>query len=63
VKYPWRLAIGADSWIGEAVALVGSVVITSIPGFEMHAGASARLARTRMFRIREKHTGEELTWS
>jgi len=129
VKYPWRLTIGADSWIGEdcwidnlehvtigsnaclsqgaylctanhdwsdsafglvvkpitigdgawigamsvigpgvvlgecAVALVGSVVTSSIPAFEMHAGAPARLTRTRKFRIREKHTDEELTWS
>ena len=129
VKYPWRLTVGADSWIGEdcwidnleqvtigsnaclsqgaylctgnhdwsdsafglmtkpitigdgawigamsvigpgvvlgqcAVALVGSVVTSSIPAFEMHAGAPARLTRTRKFRTREKHTDEELTWS
>jgi putative colanic acid biosynthesis acetyltransferase WcaF len=128
VKYPWRLAVGADSWIGEdcwidnleqvtignnaclsqgaylctgnhdwsdsafglmtkpitigdgawigamsvigpgvvlgqcAVAFVGSVVTSSIPAFEMHAGAPARLTRTRKFRIREQHTAEELTW-
>jgi putative colanic acid biosynthesis acetyltransferase WcaF len=129
VKYPWRLVIGANSWIGEdcwidnldqvtigrnaclsqgaylctgnhdwsdsafglmtkpitigdgawigamsvigpgvvlgecAVALVGSVVTSSIPPFEMHAGAPSRLTKTRRFRASEKHTSEELTWS
>ena len=129
VKYPWRLTIGANSWIGEdcwidnldqvtigrnaclsqgaylctgnhdwsdsafglmtkpitigdgawigamsvigpgvvlgecAVALVGSVVTSSIPAFEMHSGAPSRLTRTRGFRVPEKCTDEELTWS
>lgn len=129
VKYPWRLTVGADSWIGEdcwidnleqvtigsnaclsqgaylctgnhdwsdsafalivkpitigdgawigamsvigpgvvlgdyAVAMAGSVVTSNIPPFDIHAGAPARLARTRKFRTREKHPDEELTWS
>jgi acetyltransferase-like isoleucine patch superfamily enzyme len=70
------ITIGNGAWIGAmsvigpgvvlgecAVALVGSVVNADIPAFEIHAGAPARLTRTRRFRIREKHTDEELTWS
>lgn len=56
--------IGPGVVLGEgAVALVGSVVTTSIPAFEIHAGAPARLTRTRKFRSREKHADEELTWT
>jgi putative colanic acid biosynthesis acetyltransferase WcaF len=128
VKYPWRLKIGAHSWIGEdcwidnldqvtigsnaclsqgvylctgnhdwsdpafglmikpitvgdgawvgamsvigpgvmvgacAVALVGSVVTSTVPPFEMHSGVPARLARIRNLQNRETHTSEELSW-
>jgi putative colanic acid biosynthesis acetyltransferase WcaF len=62
--------IGAMSMVGpgvvlgeRAVASVGSVVMSSIPAYEVHAGAPARLIRTRKLRIREKHSDEELSWN